>query len=143
MRQLLEIGNEPSQVVADTNAKEPELIQTIMQQLNKLSQQIAALNTKVDLVSESVKQLQTSQNQQKLSDDVIKQIITTVKQVVEETRTKIPEPSPKATHRVDNERKDYNEMTVTELKSIASKRKIKGCSKMKKQDLITELTKSD
>ncbi len=144
MRQLLEIGDsEPSQVVADTNVKEPELIQPIVQQLNKLFQQVAALNTKIDLVSASVKQLQTTQNQQQLSDDVIRQIITIVKQVVEETVSKIPEPSPKATHTIDNEQKNYNQMTVTELKSIASQRKIKGCSKMKKQDLITALTKSN
>lgn len=142
MRQLLEIGNEPSQVVAETNTKEPELIQPIIQQLNKLFQQVAALNTKIDLVSASVKQLQTNENQFKLSDDVIRQIITTVKQVVQEATSKIPdEPVSKANSMVHNHEQNYSSMTVTKLKTIAKKQKIKGYSNMKKEELIAVLTK--
>jgi Rho termination factor, N-terminal domain len=144
MRQLLEMGkSEPSQVVVETNTKELELIQPIIQQLNKLFQQVATLSNKIDLVSASVKELQRTENQPKLGDDLINQIITTVKQVMEETITKIPESLSKPTPIIDNEQKDYNEMTVPELKSIASKRKIKGRSKMKKQELITALQNSD
>jgi hypothetical protein len=138
MQQLLEIrSSQPSQVI------EPELIQPIIQQLNKLFQQVAALNTKIDSVSASVKQLQASENQQKLGDDVIRQIITIIKQVVEETTTKIPELSSKPTSTIDNKEQDYTTMTVAQLKSIASKRKIKGYRTMKKQELITALTKLD
>lgn len=144
MQQLLEIGSsEPSQVLAEINIKEPELIQPIIHQLNKLFQQLAALNTKIDLVSTSVEQLQTSENKQKLGDDVIRQIITAIKQVLEETISKIPTLSSKPTSTSDNEEQDYTTMTVAQLKLIASKRKIKGYTTMKKQELITALTKLD
>jgi hypothetical protein len=182
MRQLLEIGNdEPSQVVTETNTREPELIQPIIQQMNKLFQQVATFNSKIDLVSTSVKQLQitensrrlestqvvtetntrepeliqqldklfqqvatlnskidsistsvkqpqTTENQSKLSDEVIKQIITIVKQVVEETNNKVP---------------DYSTMTLTQLREIAKKKKIKGYSNMNKEPLITALKEFD
>jgi hypothetical protein len=141
MQQLLEMGkSEPSQVVVETNTKEPELVQSIIQQLNKLFQQVAVLSNKIDLVSTSVKELQITENQPKLGDDVINQIITTVKQVIEETISKIPEPLPKPTPIID---KNYDKMTVPELKSIASKRKIKVHSKIKKQELITVLENFD
>lgn len=125
MRQLLEIGNdEPSQVVTETNTREPELIQ----QLDKLFQQVATLNSKIDSISTSVKQPQTTENQSKLSDEVIKQIITIVKQVVEETNNKVP---------------DYSTMTLTQLREIAKKKKIKGYSNMNKEPLITALKEFD
>jgi hypothetical protein len=144
MQQLLEMGkSEPSQVVLETNTKEPELIQPIIQQLNKLFQQVATLSNKIDLVSASVKELQRTENQPKLNDDLISQIMTTVKQAMDETITKIPEPSSKSTPIIDNEQKGYNKMTVIELKLIASKRKIKVHSKIKKQELITVLKNFD
>ena len=129
MRQLLEIGNESTQVVTETNTREPELIQPIIQQLNKLFQQVATLSSKIDLVSTSVKQLQTTQNSPHLTDEVIKQIITIVKQLMEET--------------IKNKDPDYSKMTLKQLRAIAKKNKMKGYSNMKKEPLITALEKFD
>ncbi|BAZ38971.1 hypothetical protein NIES4101_49210 [Calothrix sp. NIES-4101] len=138
MQQLLEIEkSEVSKVLVETNTKESELIQTIVQQMNKLFQQVEVLSKKIDLVSTSVKELQTIENKPILSDAVISQIMTNIKEVIEEAITKIP------TSISGNQQTDYNKMTVPELKLIAKARKIKGHSGMTKAPLIAALTKSD
>jgi hypothetical protein len=121
----------------------------IIQEFNKLSQQVIALSQEVD-------QIQKSENQEKLSNAVIEQITATVKQVIQGTIPLIlknlsdsseintiksvnreTNPKPPAT------KKDYNEMTVTQLKSEVKKRNLKVRSQPKKQDLITALENSD
>jgi hypothetical protein len=61
---------------------------------------------------------------------------------VQEAISKIPdEPVSKANSIIHNPEQDYSSMTLTQLKAIAKKQKIKGYSNMKKEALIAALTK--
>ena len=43
----------------------------------------------------------------------------------------------------DEQTKNLNEMTLAELKDLAKAKEIKNCSKMNKEELISELKKTE
>ncbi|NJR16813.1 MAG: hypothetical protein HC785_14625 [Calothrix sp. CSU_2_0] len=145
MQQLLEMKeSQPSQTNVETNTKEQELIQPLIQQLNRLSQQVTVLSNKIDLVSASIKEFSINEKKQEFSDAIINQIITNaVKQAVDEAINKMSEASPKPNSIIDSQQKQYHVMTKKELQEKAAEKNIKGRSSMNKNELITALTKSD
>jgi methyl-accepting chemotaxis protein len=155
MQQLLG-SSDSSPVVVQPPSEETESIKPIIQKLDKLSQQVEIINkkvetltSKVEQVAASVKKIEANQSTQINNQNKLESLTSKVEQLTEAVKrienllNNLPESTsggiipPKPT--VIN----YDNMTATQLKVIASERNIMGRSKMKKPELIAALKKAD
>lgn len=143
MQQLMGNSNPtPNELGLESDEKEQS--KPVFELLDRVLQQITILNKKIELVATSVKEIKTVESQKELSEDaLITKVTTIVKEAIEEIVNKILESSSYRSSTSIVKRKDYESMTVMELKVIASEQNIKGRTKMKKQELIAAIKKNE
>ncbi|MEH2267844.1 MAG: Rho termination factor N-terminal domain-containing protein [Nostoc sp.] len=143
MQQLLGFSDSIP-VVFPSVSEETESTKKILKQLNKLFLEVETLNKKIEQITTSIQKLEDSPSKQVNIDDRLSQrVADAVKGVVEEIFSKQKVEISQPINSLDPQLKDYESMTSSQLKGIASKRNIKGRSNMKKSELIVALQKSD
>lgn len=147
MQQLMGNSN-PTPNELELESDEKGQLKSVLELLDRVLQQITILNKKIELVTASVKEFKTVESQKELSEDtlitkvtkIIKEVIA--KELIEDVVNKISESSSYRSSSVVKQ-KDYESMTVMELKVIASEQNIKGRARMKRQELITAIKKNE
>ncbi|MBN3906925.1 MAG: Rho termination factor N-terminal domain-containing protein [Nostoc sp. NMS1] len=143
MQQLLGVSDS-APVILPPASKETESTETILKQVNKLFSQIEMLNRKIEQVATSVKKTEENQSKQTVTiDQKLAQIVESIKGAIEEIYSKQKGQSYPAINPVFTQTKDYEKMSSSQLKVIASEKNIKGRSNMNKSQLITALKKAD
>ncbi|MEH1781181.1 MAG: Rho termination factor N-terminal domain-containing protein [Nostoc sp.] len=143
MQQLLGFSDS-TPVVLPSVSEETESTKRILKQLNKLFLEVETLNKKIEQVTTSIKKLEDIPSKQTNIDDKLSQLVTdAVKGVIEEIYSKQKVRISQPINSLEPQLKDYESMTSSQLKGIASERNIKGRSNMKKSELIVALKKSD
>ncbi len=143
MQQLLGVSDS-TPVILPSAPKETELTATILKQVNKLFSQIEMLNRNIEQMAISVKKSEENQSKQTTIDDKLAELVTeAVKRVTEEIYSKQEIRISQPINSLYPQLKDYENMTSSQLKVIASERNIKGRSNMKKSELILALKKAD
>jgi Rho termination factor, N-terminal domain len=146
MQQLLGVSDytDSTPVILPSSSKETDLTETILQQVNKLFSQIEMLNRKIEQVATSVKKAEENQSKQTTTvNHKLSQIFESVKEAIEEIYNKQKGQVSLATNLAVSQTKDYEKMSFSQLKVIASEKNIKGRSNMNKSKLIAALKKAD
>lgn len=155
MQQLLG-SSDSSPIVVQPPSEETESIKPIIQKLDKLSQQVEIINKKVETltskieqVAASVKKLEANQSTQINNHEKLESLASQVEQLTEAVKrieshlNNLPKSTSRPITRSEPTVINYDNMTATQLKVIASERNLTGRSKMKKPELIAALKKAD
>jgi hypothetical protein len=132
------------------NSGETQQIKSLLQQFEKsFQQQLKVITEKVEQVAATVKSFEESQNKQTANQQQIAALIEKLDQVagaakiVEDIRSQPTGNITTKAVQTETRQKNYQSMSVTALKAIASERNIPGRSKMNKTELIAALKRAD